>query len=82
MQPIDRVEGPHGVQIITGLGEVGAVAAVDAAAIYEQRLVAVWQRGPVDRVLLQVELGNTSGDPVEQFEAIGVATVHVGKDRA
>jgi hypothetical protein len=44
----DRSQRPDRVQVLAGVGEVGAVAAVDPAAIDEQRLVAVAQRDPLD----------------------------------
>ena len=54
----------------------GALAAVEPAAVDEQRLVAVVQRGPLDRLLREVELGNAMGDPVEELEAVLVAFIH------
>jgi hypothetical protein len=41
----------HGVAVV---GEVGPVAAVDPATVDEQRLGAVVQRPPFDRLLVQV----------------------------
>ena len=56
--------------------EEGAVAAVDPAAVDEQRLMAIIERHPLDLVLGEVKLGNAVGDPVEQRQAIGVGTIH------
>jgi hypothetical protein len=39
------------VHVVAGVGEVGAVAAVDPAAVDEQRLVAVVERRPLERLL-------------------------------
>ena len=64
------------MRVVAGVGEVGAGAAVDPAAVDEQRLVAVLNRQLLDLVLLQVKLGNAVGDPVEQLHAIRVGTIH------
>jgi hypothetical protein len=87
MQPTwpgdQRSHRPHRVQIVPGVGEVGTLAAVDPAAVHEQRLVPVVQRGPRERLLREVELGNAIGDPVEELEAVGVALIrrsHRGVD--
>jgi hypothetical protein len=45
------------VQVLTGVGEVSAVAAVDPATVDEQRLVAVVQRRPLDLSPIEVKLG-------------------------
>jgi hypothetical protein len=62
MQP-DRVdersERRDRVKVRSGVGEEDAGAAVDPAAIHEQRLVTVGQRGR-DGVLVEVELGARS----------------------
>ena len=59
-------------------GGEGARASVDPAAVDEQRLVAVVQRRPLDRLLVEVEPRSALGDPVEQLEAIGVVLIHRG----
>jgi hypothetical protein len=46
-------------------------------AIDEQSLVAVVERGPLDRVLREVDLGNAIGDPVQQRDALGVRLIIV-----
>jgi hypothetical protein len=56
--------------------EEGAVAAVEATAVKDQGLAAVIERRPLDRLLIEVKLGNAIGEPVEQFEAAGVGTIH------
>ena len=38
--------------------------------------MAVLEGHPLDLVLLEVKFRNPIGDPVEQFEAIGVGTIH------
>ena len=54
-----------------------ALAAVEPAAVNEQRLMAVIERRPLDRLLIEVQSGDALGDPVEQFEAISVALIHL-----
>jgi hypothetical protein len=61
------------VEVVAGVGEEGALAAVDPAAVDEQRLVAVVERRPLQRLLFEVELGNAIGDPIQELEAISVA---------
>ena len=63
------------MHVVAGVGEVGAVAAVDPAAVDEQRLVAVVERGPLDPLLVEVEPRDADGDPVEQLEAVGVDAI-------
>jgi hypothetical protein len=42
------------VQVVAAVGEEGAFAAVDPAAVDEQGLVAIVQRRPLDRLLVEV----------------------------
>jgi hypothetical protein len=51
-------------------GEVGAGAAVDPAAVDEQRLVAVVERRPLDRLVREIELGNALGAVLLRFGAV------------
>jgi hypothetical protein len=51
------------VQVVAGVGEEGAVAAVDPAAADEQRPRAVIDRGPLDRLPVEVKLG-TGNKPI------------------
>jgi hypothetical protein len=62
----ERVRRPDYVYVPAGVGEVGALAAVDPAAVDEQRLVGVVERCPLDRLLSEVKLGNAIGEPVEE----------------
>jgi hypothetical protein len=66
----ERVQRPDDVYVLAVVGEEGAGAAVDPAAVDEQRLMAVVQRGPLDGLLREVELGDAIGDPVEEHKAI------------
>jgi hypothetical protein len=77
-----RGERAERVHVLPGVGEVGTVATVDPAAVDEQRLVAIVERCPLDRLLLEVQLGEPGLDPVEQDKPVGVGAVHVAKDRA
>jgi hypothetical protein len=70
----DRVQQPDRVQVIAAVGEVRAVAAADPAAIDEERLLAVGERRPLDRLSIEIELGSALGDPVEQSSAVLVAS--------
>jgi hypothetical protein len=79
MQPITSASGasdPTTWRSRPGIGEECAAAIIEAAAVDEQRLVAIIERRPLDVVLVQVQLGNALGEPVEQFEAVGVGTIH------
>jgi hypothetical protein len=59
----DRSQRPDRVQVaVGGVGEVDARAAVDPAAVDEQRLVAVIERRPLDLVLVELQLGNAIGE--------------------
>jgi hypothetical protein len=71
----DRVQHPDRVHVLAGVGEVCAAPAVEPAAVDDQRLVAVVQRRPLDRLPLEVKLGNALGDPVQQLEAVLVAFI-------
>jgi hypothetical protein len=42
------------VHVVAGVGERDAGTAIHAAAVHEQRLVAVVERGPLDLVLIEV----------------------------
>ena len=66
------------MHVDAAIGEGGALAAVDPAAVDEQRLVAVVQRRPLDRLLREVKLGNALGDPVQQLEVVVVVLIHRG----
>ena len=61
------------MHVLAVVGQVSAVAAVDPTAVDEQRLVAVLERRPRDRLLLEMQLGNAAGDPVEQLKTVSVA---------
>ena len=67
----DRVQRPIDLEVLAAVGEV--VAAVADV----QRLVAIGERPPLDLVLVEVNLGHPVGDPVEQGNAIVVASVIV-----
>ena len=51
----------------------GAVAAVDAAAVDEQRLDAVGHHLPLDRLLVELDVGQPLFDPIEQQQPVAVA---------
>jgi hypothetical protein len=72
----ERSQRPDDVEVAAGIGEECAAAIIEAAAVDEQRLVAIIERRPLDVVLVQVQLGNALGESVEQFEAVGVGTIH------
>jgi hypothetical protein len=46
----ERIERRDRVHVLAVVGEEGARAAVDPAAVDQQRLVAVVERGPLDRL--------------------------------
>jgi hypothetical protein len=54
------------VHVVAVVGEVGAVAAVDPAAVDEQRLDAVGKLDSLDLLPVEVQLRDASRDPVEQ----------------
>src|SRR5918995_7196568 len=56
----ERRHVPVRVHVVAVVGEEGAVAPVDPAAVDEQGLVAVRQPVPLDRVPVEVELGTRS----------------------
>jgi hypothetical protein len=72
----ERSQRSDGVDVGTVIGEEQSGAAIEPAAIDNQALVAIIQRGPLDLVLLEIQLGNALGDPVKQLQAIGVAVSH------
>jgi hypothetical protein len=61
--------------------EEGAGAAIEPAAVDEQRLVAVVERRPLDPLPVEVEPANPMSDPVEELEAVGVAVIHRSSSR-
>jgi hypothetical protein len=48
------------VHIVASVRDVGAGATVEAAAVDDQRLVAIFERRPLDLVLIEVQLGTRS----------------------
>jgi hypothetical protein len=47
----ERGQAPDGVHVLSRVGEVGAVAAVEPTAVDEQGLVPIVERHPLDLVL-------------------------------
>jgi hypothetical protein len=63
------------VDVGASVGEVAAASAVEPGAVDELRLRPIGQRHPLDLVLVELQ-PEALLDPVEQFEAIGVGTIH------
>ena len=49
---------------------------VDPTAVDEQGLVAIIECHPLDSTLVEIELGKSLGDPVEQLESVLVLVIH------
>jgi hypothetical protein len=62
--------------VLSGVGEVGALTTVQSASIDKQRLVTVFESGPPDLALIEVDLGTSVLDPIEQFKAVLFAVIH------